>query len=92
MAGNPYRPSNGTEGMMFEEQNCYHCAAYNICNIYKRTWLYDLKDPKYPKQWVHDDQGRPMCTSYYDKDKVVRDRRELKRCKKTMEMFDAKST
>src|SRR5689334_13679238 len=69
-----YRPSNGTEGMVFIECHCMECLhgkyehtgdlkdkTYEI--IY-RSFLYDIKDKEYPEEWVYDDSGRPTCTAF----------------------------
>lgn len=67
-AGEPYRPSNGTEGMMFEEIWCNHCTRMSAeCEIYSAALLYDLGDKDYPSQWVYDPGGRPMCTAFCDR-------------------------
>ena len=62
----PYRPSNGTEAMMFDDvfcSRCIHDKAYRDggmedgelgCKILADTLCYDVEDPEYPKQWVWD--------------------------------------
>lgn len=69
MAGKPYRPSNGIEGMMFEEQNCNHCklnALNGGCDIYLNAFLYSIDEPSYPAEWTHDFAGRPQCTAFIE--------------------------
>lgn len=71
-AGKPYRPSNGTEGDIFEEHFCNRCRrmridpnAANQCGIYLRMGAYEVDDKKYPKQvrYAPDGSG-PECTSF----------------------------
>lgn len=64
MSTKPYRPSNGTEGEMFMEEFCFHCArdakfretqdGEDGCPILADTYVYEKDDPKYPKEWVYD--------------------------------------
>jgi hypothetical protein len=74
-AGKPYRPANGTEGMMFENQFCDFCTkqphpeGHEIsdawsCQIWMDVMTYDLGDPEYPKEWIRDTKGYPTCTAY----------------------------
>jgi len=73
-AGKSYRPSNGSESYMFQEQFCERCvkdAKYREtedgadgCKILARTWRYAIDDPKYPVEWTHDERGRPTCTAF----------------------------
>jgi hypothetical protein len=68
-AGKPYRPSNGTEGMMFMEYFCDRCI-YNSeeegCEIIMRTMMHDVSEPEYPSEWLHDFKGRPQCTQFIE--------------------------
>jgi len=58
----PYRPSNGSEGLMFQEQWCNRCrrdrafressAGEDGCPILADTMFYMVDDPNYPKEWV----------------------------------------
>lgn len=69
----PYRPSNGTEGEIFEAQWCARCerdrAAWesddweNGCRIPANTYCFEGTDPEYPKEWIIDEQG-PRCTAF----------------------------
>ncbi len=94
-AGQPYRPSTGTEGMAFDEAWCEHCTrdkAYRDggpdvdpaigCQIIADTFAYDITDPKYPKEWVFDRDGRPSCTAFTTDPKCP------VRCDKTIDMFE----
>jgi hypothetical protein len=60
----PYRPSNGTEGMLFDDRWCSRCqrdAAWREnesgvpCVILSRTLIHSLGDAEYPIEWVQDD-------------------------------------
>lgn len=69
--GNKYRPSNGTEGMIFIENHCDHCIhefphpdKNPKCEIMSASFLYDINHEKYPKEWVYDEKGHPTCTNY----------------------------
>lgn len=66
-----YRPSNGTEGMWFEEQFCCQCINQHPdpekgknCDIACATFCYDLNDPEYPKEWCYDENDKPTCTAF----------------------------
>lgn len=73
-AHKPYRPSNGTEGQMFEDRFCCHCRKFVDeeadedeaagCRLPDLAMLYEISDPKYPKQWVFDADGRPTCKEF----------------------------
>lgn len=61
----PYRPGSGTEGMDFMEQFCDRCVrdvAQN-CSIKDASWVYEIDDPRYPKEWVQDEAGA-RCTAF----------------------------
>ena len=70
----PYRPSNGTEGMIFVSNWCENCihGKYehtgdtndNPCEILTRSYFYDIKDKEYPKEWIYNDKDIPTCTSF----------------------------
>lgn len=99
MAGKPYRPGSGTEGMAFDEQWCDHCArdaAYRdagddadpaiACQILSDTFVYDIDDPNYPKEWVYDRNGCPSCTAFTTDPKCPI------RCDKTLDLFETVKT
>src|SRR6202012_2792597 len=72
--GKPYRPSSGTEGMWFADTFCSHCihgkyehtgdVKDNPCEIITASFMCDLSDPLYPKEWVYGDDGNPTCTAW----------------------------
>lgn len=87
----PYRPATGTEGAAFQDYWCGWCArdaAFRDdpdfgegCQIVADTFVYDIDDPKYPKEWVYDADGRPKCTAF------TTDPKRPVRCDKTRDMF-----
>lgn len=89
-----YRPANGTEGADFQEAFCCHCsrdAAFRDsnyedpslgCKILADTFVYDVDDPNYPKQWIYDNDGSPCCTAF------TTDVPPPVRCDKTIDMFE----
>lgn len=65
-AGQPYRPSSGTEGEMFEAVWCDGCAIRGICKIPIKAMAFDKGEPGYPKAWVYGEDGQPKCTAFRD--------------------------
>ena len=69
-----YRPSNGTEGMIFEGKFCSNCihGKYehtqddndNPCDILSSAFLFDINDDAYPEEWIYDEKGEPTCTAF----------------------------
>lgn len=72
--GQKYRPSNGTEGVGFMENFCYHCIhekwshtqndADLKCDILSRTMYLNTDDHRYPEEWQYDENNHPICTAY----------------------------
>lgn len=72
-AGKPYRPSNGTEGDMFQVLFCGRCTkdSYDpetgggeLCPIIGDTMCCDVDSPEYPKAWVISERGQPVCKEF----------------------------
>lgn len=70
-AGQPYHPSNGSEGDWFCDKHCWKCIhcdpdpnGKKQCDILCATFWFSPKDPEYPKEWIYDDNGKPTCTSW----------------------------
>jgi len=95
MAGKPYRPGSGTEGMAFDDAWCAYCErdkAYRdggpdadpaiACQIIAATFAFEIADPRYPKEWVYDRKGKPCCTAF------TTDPKQPVRCDKTIDMFN----
>ena len=55
-----YRPSNGTEGRIFQELFCENCkrdevfrkTQSNSCNILVITLYLGTDEPDYPEEWI----------------------------------------
>lgn len=68
--GKSYRPSNGTEGMMFMARYCEQCVkdsrgyAPDGCEIILLSMVCDTDDPDYPEEWVIGKDGQPTCTAF----------------------------
>ncbi len=89
MKNRPYQPSNGTEGMSFEEDFCMQCIHTNPdpckkpqCGIWCAAVCWDIGDKHYPKEWIYDDNDQPTCTAWvkwdWDNDGDPNDRRNPK--------------
>ncbi len=93
-AGKPYRPSNGTEGEMFQEQFCYSCRLGqdedNPCDILTRSFAFSIGDADYPKEWVHDRNGRPTCIAFHDV--LSEEPASVLRCEHTLDLFEGSAT
>ena len=65
-AGEKYRPSNGTEGMIFAASFCDKCArdVNRDCPIRGASYCYDVSEPEYPSEWQYGKDGQPTCTAY----------------------------
>ena len=66
-AGNPFQPSNGTEGMMFMDAfccNCKHGMPDGFCEITLLSMGYSITDKEYPKEMIFNEEGWPVCTKY----------------------------
>ena len=66
-----YRPSNGTEGLVFQDHFCVRCIydgdegrVAKYCDILSRTMIYEIEDPEYPREWIYDKDGQPICTAF----------------------------
>ncbi len=64
LAGKPFRPANGTEGYLFCEAFCEHCVKESDCQILTGTLALSLDSPQYPREWVFDPDGWPVCTAF----------------------------
>lgn len=71
-AGKSFRPSNGTEGMMFDDAVCAKCvndAQHRItqkggCTILGRAMAFNTTDDGYPPEWRFNDEGWPTCLAF----------------------------
>ncbi len=71
--GKPYRPSNGSEGRLFEDWFCAGCVwdhlahmgdLENGCEIFARALAFNVGDDWYPTEWVIAEDGYPTCTAF----------------------------
>jgi len=67
-----YRPSNGTEGMIFLDKFCDHCMHDDpdneiYCEIIEKTMMFDVDDKGYPTEWRYGEDGQPICTKFKQK-------------------------
>lgn len=54
-----FRPSNGAEGDMFMERNCFQCVKDEggkgvtgvRCSLIAASMAYEKDDPRYPVEW-----------------------------------------
>jgi hypothetical protein len=67
-----YRPSNGSEGILFEENFCDKCKneTWNPetnkgkqCEILGCMMLFNINEPEYPSELVYKDD-KPTCTAF----------------------------
>ena len=61
-----YRPSSGTEGMIFNSHFCERCKKdqdLEPCEIIFLAMSYDVDEPEYPKEWIIKN-NKPMCTAF----------------------------
>ncbi len=78
-AGQPYQPSNGTEGEFFFEAWCRGCARdramregddvndcddNEVCDLIARSMAFKPGDAEYPVEWQYDKEGQPCCTAF----------------------------
>lgn len=73
-AGKSFRPSNGTEGMVFEEHFCSNCIHEKFihtqnhkdkqCPVYSGMILFEVNEEDYPPELVFDSEGWPVCTKW----------------------------
>ena len=67
LAGKPFQPANGTEGMMFMDAfccNCEHGMPDGFCEITLQSMDCDITDKEYPKEMIFSEQGWPVCTKF----------------------------
>lgn len=84
-----YRPSNGSEGMWFDDRWCSRCIRDQEwretdkdglgCPILTATFIYNVDEPEYPKEWVIDDECGARCIAFYpiDDGSLIMDTRQL---------------
>lgn len=89
-AGKPYRPSNGTEGEMFMSRFCYRCQhdddEEEPCPILTMTFAVGIEDADYPREWMYDQAGKPICSAFAPS--TGKPETLQRRCEATIDMFD----
>lgn len=91
LAGQKWRPSNGTEGEIFSERWCAGCrrdAAFRAdegdsCPIICNAMAFDTGHPDYPAAWQYGPDGQPICAEFDD---LSRDA-AAERCPATTDLF-----
>lgn len=90
-AGKPYRPSNGTEGQLFEGHWCDKCQRDRLteygCDIRTSAHCFSVGDAGYPEQWKFDERGAPICTAFVHLDDEPPPLEEP-RCNATLDLFE----
>lgn len=97
-AGKKYRPSNGTEGLIFFDHWCSNCQRdksmregepveecddNELCQIIALTHAHDIDDPEYPAEWIINSDGQPCCTAFIEAGKPIPEAR----CEHTADLF-----
>ena len=62
--GKPYRPSNGTEGEIFEHKWCSACHFNGPCRVFLTAMAFNENEKGYPKELVVGPDGQPECTKF----------------------------
>ena len=95
-AGQPYMPSNGTEGEVFWAAWCEKCERDKVMNGSASVADADSNPDLYCEilnrsfredhldEWKFGPDGWPMCTAYVSKGQPL----PLPRCEHTTDMFD----
>ena len=72
----PYRPANGTDGMLFMAHFCEGCKRDQVfqetgeggCPIAAASLMYDVDEEGYPKEWIKNvgdvDGATARCTAF----------------------------
>jgi len=76
LANKPYRPSNGSEGDWFQGVFCEKCIFDDYendiyCDILGDSMAFNIDDKEYPKEWVYDNSGRPICTKFEENKELL---------------------
>ena len=65
-------PSNGTEGLMFQEEWCRRCKRDQAfqrgegegCQILADTYAHWPDENKFPSEWTYNDKSEAICTAF----------------------------
>lgn len=58
----------------------------DLCEILGRTFVYNVEDSEYPKEWQYGKDGQPCCTAFIPKGEPI----PVPRCTLTVDMFEVK--
>lgn len=67
LAGKPFMPSNGTDGMIFCSEFCDNCIHQHPDADNERQCTDILLKSligEQPKEWIYDKLGQPTCTAF----------------------------
>ena len=67
-AGQPYRPSNGMEGELFDGLWCQGCVNGEECPIFSRSYFHEIGHPDYPPELQYGCDGQPICTKFIQRE------------------------
>ena len=74
-AGQPYQPSNGTEGEVFWSEWCRKCsrdsamradADLDDCDDNEQCEILDASFRGEAKEWLFGTDGQPICTAFHE--------------------------
>lgn len=98
-AGQPYMPSNGTEGACFHEMHCANCERDKVMNgsatiedadrvpdLYCSILSQSFSVDELP-EWKFNGDGWPTCTAFVP----MGDKLPAERCQNTPDMFGAEA-
>ena len=86
----PYLPSNGTEGMMFEEQWCEQCIRHSIDPNAKTQCIHLLRAlcGENNGKWFFNGSGAGECVAFRSKKEAYKNRkRSVKKDKNQLPLF-----
>lgn len=73
-SGESFRPSNGTEGIIFHDAFCARCIHEKFmhtqchgdlqCDILNRSLLFDKAEKGYPIEMQYNNEGWPVCINW----------------------------
>lgn len=93
-AGEKYRPSNFTEGLLFMDAFCRRCQRGGLdfdecdddnerCDLIGLTMRHPIEAPEYPTEWQYGKDGQPYCTAFVPAGQPIPE----PRCTLTEELF-----
>jgi len=86
----PYLPSNGTEGMIFEERWCERCTRHSLNPNAKTQCVHLLRAlcGENNGRWFYDKSGSGECIAFKSREEAYKNRkRSVKQDKNQLRMF-----